>query len=274
MLGCAVGVAGFAGLITRFLPVVTSAVPSALVAVVASTVFAARLSLPVRTLADVAGAATFKGGISVLPSFAGLALPAGPIGTTLKLVAPAAVSIALISILETLLAGKVVEDCIAGECSVTIDNKAQNNRLLAGLAAGNVASALFGGFGGCGLIPQTLLNTQSGGRGSLSSAAYAMAMATFVVAAAPLIGAVPLAALAGVMLTVALSTIQLEWTAQTVASAFSRSGPAWRAKLSLIALLVTSLTCYFVDMAAGIVAGVLVTAASNMAGSGNSGNAE
>ena len=66
----------------------------------------------------------------------------------------------MISVLETLLASKVVEEQAreAGRPS-----EGDNNWLLGGLAMGNLASAALGGFGGCGLIPQTLLNAQSGG---------------------------------------------------------------------------------------------------------------
>ena len=49
---------------------------------------------------------------------------------------------------------------------------------------------------------------QSGGCGSLSSIAYAASMAASVVFFAPLIDTIPLAALAGVMLTVAANTVQ------------------------------------------------------------------
>ena len=38
------------------------------------------------------------------------------------------------------------------------------------------------GFGGSGLIPQTLLNLQSGGTTKLSAVSYALAMAVLVVA--------------------------------------------------------------------------------------------
>ena len=255
--GWAVGVAAIAATITKFLPLLTTAVPAALVAVIVSTLGTAVLKLPISNLADVAGTATFQGGLSVLPTFAGLgwlALPGGALAT-MRIVAPAAVSIALISVLETLLAGKVVEDCVASECMVFIEQQppAKNNQLLGGLAAGNAASALLGGFGGSGLIPQTLLNMQCGGHGRLSSISYAIALAALVVAAAPLIGAVPVAALAGVMLTVALSTVQFYWTCTAFDKAFRNPAENVRQRLracaTFCALAVTSTTCYFVDSA-------------------------
>ena len=58
-------------------------------------------------------------------------------------------------------------------------------------------SALFGGFGGCGLIPNTLLNGTSGGEGYASSFSYSLFLALFVVVFAPIIGRIPMASLAG-----------------------------------------------------------------------------
>ena len=43
-----------------------------------------------------------------------------------------------------------------------------NNRLIVGLGVGNTLSALFGGIGGCGLIPNTVLNSSEGGYGYAS----------------------------------------------------------------------------------------------------------
>lgn len=63
-------------------------------------------------------------------------------------------------------------------------------------------SALFGGFGGCGLIPNTLLNGNSGGEGYASSFAYSIFLGLFVVVLAPIIGKIPMASLAGKYITV------------------------------------------------------------------------
>ena len=47
------------------------------------------------------------------------------------------------------------------------------------LAAGNAGSVLLGGFGGAGLVPQTVLNLNSGGRGRWSIGSYAVSMVAF-----------------------------------------------------------------------------------------------
>merc|ERR1719333_1128455 len=129
-----------------------------------------------------------------------------------------------------------------------------------GGAVGKFISALLGGFGGCGLVPQTVLNVKSGGGGSLSSAAYAASMAAFVLFFAPLVGQVSMVALAGIMLTVAYDTIQWGATKDLIVAALpgkEQKTPGTRSEFA--ALIVTFILCYKVDMAVGIVSGIVTS---------------
>ncbi|CAM9516634.1 unnamed protein product, partial [Heterosigma akashiwo] len=254
-LKAAGAIALFTASIIQFLPLLTTAVPSSLVAVGLATVISGILKLPVQTLVDLAGEETFRGGLSVLPSWTGL--PGVPFSlATLKIIAPAAFSIAAISMLESLLAAKVVSEA-PPICETAETN---NDRVLYGNALGNAASALLGGFGGCGLIPQTVLNVQSRGRGQASSLAYALCLVPAVLVGAPLVGAIPTASLAGLMLAVAAGTVQWGASARAVRAALRpaphRSATPWAARTAAAALLAASLACYFVDMASGIALGV------------------
>lgn len=225
------------------------AVPPSLGAILLASAASAALGLDVATLADAAGASTFAGGLALLPRPIALSsLRASP--SVLRAACGPAASIALISLLETLLAAKVLDNQAEAGEAVTADP----DRSCLAMAGGNALSALLGGFGGCGLIPQTLLASSSGGRSALSSVAYAVAMGGLVLFAAPLVGKVPLPALAGVMLTVGGSTVQWRptWTALREAAA-ERRVPS-----RLVALVAASVTCFRVDMAAGIVLGVLI----------------
>merc|ERR1712048_1190839 len=113
-------------------------------------------------------------------------------------------------------------------------------RSVIGGAVGKFISALIGGFGGSGLVPQTILNVKSGGGGALSSAAYAASMASFVVFFAPLVGQVSMVALAGIMLTVAYDTIQWGATKDLIVAALpgnEQKSPGARSEFA--ALIVT-----------------------------------
>merc|ERR1719379_1835888 len=129
-----------------------------------------------------------------------------------------------------------------------------------GGSIGKFISALLGGFGGCGLVPQTVLNVKSGGGGVFSSAAYALSMAAFVLFLAPLVGQVSMVALAGIMLTVAYDTIQWGATKDLIVAALpgkEQKTPGTRSEVA--ALIVTFMLCYKVDMAVGIVTGIITS---------------
>merc|ERR1712187_1070892 len=132
-------------------------------------------------------------------------------------------------------------------------------RTVLALGAGQFVSGCLGGMGGCGLIPQTVLNIESGGGGTISSASYAASMAAFVVLLAPLVGQVSNPALAGIFLTGAYDTVQWEATANTVKAALpGNSANPREAQIELVALITAAVVCYKVDAALGIVSGVAV----------------
>ena len=290
----AIGVAATSALIAQLLPRVTSvAVPAGLVGLTVASAAGPLLGLPLVSLASTtADAQAFAGGLASLPrpvDLPALASLVGGSADAFLLALPTAASVAFISLLETLLAAKLVDDlkceelCVffydddddvgAGE-ETCVDVVAGTTPALAAaplrdvptdsvvaLAVGNGISALLGGFGGCGLIPQTVLNLNSGGGGRLSSLAYAAAMATFVVALAPLVGQISQAALAGLMISVAFSTVQWAPTKAAIEAALAGDGDeraAVEARVNLAALLVAMVSCYEVDFAAGIAIGVAV----------------
>ena len=85
-------------------------------------------------------------------------------------------------------------------------------------------------------------------------------MAFMVVAMAPALGSIPLAALSAVMLSVAFSTVQGEYTFGVFRTAFGKKEDRREGgKRRLAALMATSIVCFFVDMGAGIGIGVAMT---------------
>ena len=287
----AVTCAGICATITELLPRVKSmpkalkAVPASLVGLAVATVAGILSGQPLKTLASTADPSTFLGGFSALPKFIDFGQLAAMFTSVpaLKIAVPVAMSIAFISILETLLAAKVVDDmkgenlCTPGNlCALPGDDDPASkdegfsvpDKSVIAMAVGNLISSLLGGFGGCGLIPQTVLNLKSGGGGPLSSLVYAVSMSVFVLLLAPLVGQVSQAALAGIMLSVAFSTVQFRPSLTILKRAFGQAPPAPLPApgmpaeppplVALVSLVVTSYLCYSVDMATGIVAGVVL----------------
>ena len=285
-VACAAICATITELLPRFksMPASLKAVPASLVGLAVATGAGILSGQPLKTLASTAPPSTFLGGFSALPKFIDFGQLAAMFTSVpaLKIAVPVAMSIAFISILETLLAAKVVDDmkgenlCTPGNlCALPGDDDTAPNdgfsvpdKSVIGMSVGNLISSLLGGFGGCGLIPQTVLNLKSGGGGPLSSLVYAVSMSVFVLLLAPLVGQVSQAALAGIMLSVAFSTVQFGPSLTILKRAFGQAPPAPLPApgmpaeppplVALVSLVVTSYLCYSVDMATGIVAGVVL----------------
>eukprot|EP00978_Attheya_sp_CCMP212_P037966 scaffold183646_cov57-Attheya_sp.AAC.1 len=241
------------------------AIPPALGALVSVSCLSNVLGLDLATLSDVAAPHTFDGGMASLPHWPPQLPPSLFDPSSLSAVAPTAFSVALIGVLETLLATRLVDDAIASDnrifntntngaannnnsnnndddnsmssfqdmeddevtlteddTTIAMDTSSSNsdaNVVCLGLGVGNVLSASLGGFGGCGLLPQTILSTQSGGRTALSGLSYAVALALSTVVAGPLIGEIPRGVVAGLMVVVASNTIQWKGTQSTLTDA-------------------------------------------------------
>jgi len=282
----AVSMAALCFTIVQALPRFTKAVPSSLVGLVASSVVGAILKLPLATLASTAAEGTFCGGLSSLPRLVHLGQLRSNVMSpaALMIVMPAAVSITIIALVETLLAGKVVDD-MTGKKFCTLDDEATvptedevelydeyilsdydvPTRSVVAMSAGNLISAFLGGFGGCGLIPQTVLNLKSGGGGPFSSISYAIAMASFVVFFAPLVGKISQAALAGIMLAIAYDTVSWGSSVEAIKAVINpsshpdvngRAASRTQRLIELLALGISSYVCFFGNLAVGIIAGV------------------
>lgn len=220
--------------IVYVLPRLTRAVPPALVAIlgVGSAVYL--LGLPTRTLGDMAHIA---GG---LPS---LSLPAIPWNLeTLRIVAPYAVLMALVGLLETLLTLNLTDEIT--------ESRGYPDRECIALGAANVVSGLFGGMGGCAMIGQTAINLSSGGRGRLSGAVAGVMILLFILFLSPLIERIPLAALVGVMFVVAQQTFA--WASLRVLRKVPLNDV-------LMIFIVTTITV-FTDLATAVLCGIVIAA--------------
>jgi carbonic anhydrase/acetyltransferase-like protein (isoleucine patch superfamily)/anti-anti-sigma regulatory factor len=127
-------------------------------------------------------------------------LPAIPWGMWNELVM-AALAIFLLASLESLLSASVVDSLAKG-------HRTDNDQELVGQGLGNLASALFGGIPVTGVIARSATNIQAGARTRLSVICHALTLLAMMLALAPLVARIPLAALAGVLIAVALRMIE------------------------------------------------------------------
>ncbi len=220
--------------IVYLLPRLTRAVPPALVAILGVGLAVWLLELPTHTLGDMANIA---GG---LPAFA---LPDIPWNLeTLAIIAPYAVLMALVGLLETLLTLNLTDEIT--------ESRGYPDRECTALGAANIASGLFGGMGGCAMIGQTMINLSSGGRGRLSGVVAGVMILLFVLFLAPLIERIPLAALVGVMFVVAQQTFA--WASLRVFGKVPLND-------ALVIVAVTVITV-FTDLATAVLCGIIIAA--------------
>jgi SulP family sulfate permease len=215
-------------------PRITRAVPSPLVAIAVLTVVTAVFHLDVRTVSHL-GALP-----SALPSFA---LPDVPLtGETLRILLPYAATLAAVGLLESLLTAQIVDDLT--------DSGSDKNRECMGQGLANMASAVFGGMGGCAMIGQSVINVSSGARGRLSTLVAGLFLLVLLVALQALLAVVPVAALTAVMIMVSLNTFSWRSLAQL------RTNPLPSSAVMLATVVVVVATR---DLAIGVLVGVLLS---------------
>ncbi|MFL6608973.1 MAG: SulP family inorganic anion transporter [Pseudomonas sp.] len=220
--------------IVYLLPRLTRSVPPALVAILGIGLAVYLLGLPTRTLGDMAHIA---GGLPVL------ALPDIPWNLeTLQIVAPYAVIMAMVGLLETLLTLNLTDEIT--------ESRGYPDRECVALGAANMASGLLGGMGGCAMIGQTMINLSSGGRGRLSGVVAGVMVLLFVLFLSPLIERIPLAALVGVMFVVSQQTFA--WASLRVLNKVPANDV-------LVIVAVTVITV-FTDLAVAVLCGIIIAA--------------
>lgn len=134
------------------------------------------------------------GGAPLALSFAGLHEAAGAL-RTLRLLVPSAFAIAMLGAIESLLSA-VVSD---GMAHTRHDPDAE----LLALGVGNIVAPFFGGIPATGAIARTATNIRAGGRTPIAAMAHALTVLAAVLVLAPLIGWLPMASLAGLLMLVA-----------------------------------------------------------------------
>jgi len=229
-----VGLVALTMAIVYLLPRLTRVAPPALVAILGVGLLVYLLDLPTRTLGDMAHIA---GG---LPSLALPQVPWNP--ETLRIIAPYAVLMALVGLLETLLTLNLTDEIT--------ESAGQPDRECIALGVANIASGACGGMGGCAMIGQTVINLNSGGRGRLSGVVAGVMILMFVLFLSPLIEEIPLAALVGVMFVVSQQTFA--WASLRVL----RKVPV----NDVLAIIAVTTVTVFTDLATAVLFGIVIAA--------------
>ncbi|MCI0362909.1 MAG: C4-dicarboxylic acid transporter DauA [Phycisphaerales bacterium] len=163
--------------------------------------------------------------------------------STIRALLVAAFAIAMLGAIESLLSA-VVADGMTGY------THEPNSELIA-QGVGNIVAPFFGGFAATGAIARTATNIRSGGRSPVSAIVHAAFLLIAVLGLAPLLGYLPMAALAALLLIVAKNMADIKHFAYMI-----RVAP-----LSDVTVMLTcfSLTVVF-DMVIAVCAGIVLAA--------------
>ncbi len=174
-------------------PKITKAVPASLVAIMVVFALVIIFNIETKTVEDIA---------SVQGGFPPFHIPNIPLSfETFKIIFPYSVIVAAVGLTEGLLTLNLVDE-ITG-------TRGNSNRECIAQGSSNILNGFFFGMGGCPMIAQTLVNLGAGSRARLSGIIASLTILIIILFGAPVIGKLPMAALVGVMMMVAITTF--EW---------------------------------------------------------------
>jgi SulP family sulfate permease len=217
------------------LPRLSRVVPASLVAILVVFGLVLAFEIPTRSIGDIA---------SIKGSFPPFHIPELPLNLeTLTIIFPYAAVVAGVGLIESLLTLNIVDEIT--------ETRGRSNKEAVAQGTANILSGFFSGMGGCAMIGQSLINTSNGARARLSGIVAALMLLAFIMFGAPLIERVPMAALTGLMIMVALGTF--EWASLRTFRRMPKSDV-------LVMVLVTLVTVFLHNLALAVLVGVIISA--------------
>ncbi|MCO6163107.1 SulP family inorganic anion transporter [Flavobacterium sp. NRK F7] len=216
-------------------PKITKAIPASLVAILIVFGVVLLFNIDTKQVVDIA---------SVSGSLPPFHIPQIPFTfETLQIILPYGLIMAAVGLTEGLLTLNLVDE-ITG-------TKGNSNRECLAQGTANIANGFFFGMGGCPMIAQTLVNLSSGSRARLSGIIAALTILAIILVGAPVIELLPMAALTGVMIMVAIGTF--EWASFKAFTKMPKPD-------IFVMLVVTLITIFLHNLALAVLIGVIISA--------------
>nr|WP_297782646.1 SulP family inorganic anion transporter [uncultured Allomuricauda sp.] len=217
------------------LPKLTKVIPASLAAILLVFGIVFFFGLDTRTIGDIA---------SIQGTFPPFHIPDLPFTwETLQIIFPFAAIMAGVGLIESLLTLNIVDEIT--------ETRGRGNKEAVAQGTANILSGFFSGMGGCAMIGQSLINTSNGARARLSGIVAALMLLVFIMFGSNLIEKVPMAALTGLMIMVALGTF--EWASLKTFRRMPKSDV-------LVMVLVTLVTVFLHNLALAVLVGVIISA--------------
>jgi len=217
------------------LPKLTKVIPSSLMAILTISGIVIGFGIDTKTVGDIA---------SIQGGFPPFHIPNVPFNLeTLVLIFPYAAIVAGVGLIESLLTLNIVDEIT--------ETRGRGNKEAVAQGAANILSGFFSGMGGCAMIGQSLINVSNGARARLSGIVAAVGLLTFVMFGACLIEQLPMAALTGLMIMVAIGTF--EWASLKTFNRMPKSD-------IFVMIVVTLVTVFLHNLALAVIIGVIIAA--------------
>jgi SulP family sulfate permease len=150
---------------------------------------------------------------------------------------------AAVGLIESLLTLNIIDEIT--------ESRGRGNKEAVAQGAANILSGLFSGMGGCAMLGQSLINISNGARARLSGIVAAVMLLVFIMFGSSYIELVPMAALTGLMIMVAIGTF--EWASLKTLNKMPKSD-------ILVMVLVTLVTIVLHNLALAVIVGVIIAA--------------
>ncbi len=217
------------------LPKITDVVPASLTAILVIFGIVFFFDLDTKTVGDLA---------SIKGKFPPFHIPNIPFDLkTLEIIFPYAAIVAGVGLIESLLTLNIVDELT--------ETHGKSNKETIAQGTANILSGLFSGMGGCAMIGQSLINVSNGARARISGIVAAIMLLVFIMFGSSLIEKVPMAALTGLMIMVAIGTF--EWASLRTFTKYPKSDV-------LVMVLVTLVTIFLHNLALAVLIGVIIAA--------------
>lgn len=216
-------------------PRITKAIPASLIAIIVTFALVYFFNIDTKKVIDIA---------KVSGAFPSFHIPAVPFNLeTLKIIFPYASVMAAVGLIESLLTLNMVDEIT--------NTKGSSNQEAMAQGTANIVNGFFAGMGGCAMVAQTLVNINAGARTRISAVVGALGILFVILVGGPVIEQIPMAALVGVMMMVAISTFQ--WGFLRLLTKMPKSDV-------LVGILVAAITVALHNLALAVFVGVIVSA--------------
>ncbi|MET1056372.1 MAG: SulP family inorganic anion transporter [Pedobacter sp.] len=216
-------------------PRITRAVPPSLVAIIVVFLIVLGFNIDTKTVRDIA---------AVSGGFPPFHIPQIPLKfATFQIIFPYALIMAGVGLTEGLLTLNLVDEMTA--------TRGDGNRECIAQGTANILNGFFFGMGGCPMIAQTLVNLSAGARARLSGIIASLTILLIILFGAPVIERVPMAALTGVMIMVAIGTF--EWASFRIINKMPKQD-------IFVGIAVALITVWLHNLALAVLIGVIISA--------------